>query len=400
IYPDHMEVPCYLPRLVADLNEQRKRDFFCDCSVLVEGRVFKAHRNVLFAGSGYFRALLVHYLQDNNQRHCTASLDIVTADAFSIILDFIYLQMTDLVNFCKGYISSSLEICNKERERNAGRENQSKDKADTRAVSNSAGTMTNELQSEVEEADRGACQSGTSGKTPPSLSDSSPAGTSREVDSNFQCHEDFRSEGHKEILNKRTFHPPHLQGEGPVPIVERESSRFASGLDSSLGSSRMDEGVSFVGSTMMETQSDWLGEDTVQVKLHKCPFCPYTSKQKGILKRHIRSHTGERPFPCPLCGKRFTRQEHLRSHAYSVRTYYVCRRTFTGSAVTSGLKRYGLCDSCNCVTTTHEDSVHPGSSLGYLIFPVQTGTFFLFWPTLVSSSHSPSCVFKMLKECN
>lgn len=58
----------------------------------------------------------------------------------------------------------------------------------------------------------------------------------------------------------------------------------------------------------------------VPVKLHKCPFCPYTAKQKGIMKRHIRCHTGERPFPCCMCGKRFTRQEHLRSHALSVRT--------------------------------------------------------------------------------
>lgn len=53
----------YQSKLLCELNEQRKRDFFCDCSIVVEGRVFKAHRNVLFAGSGYFRALLVHYLQ-------------------------------------------------------------------------------------------------------------------------------------------------------------------------------------------------------------------------------------------------------------------------------------------------------------------------------------------------
>lgn len=58
-----MEVPSYLPQLLYELNEQRKRGFFCDCSILVEGRVFKAHRNVLFAGSGYFQSLLVHYLQ-------------------------------------------------------------------------------------------------------------------------------------------------------------------------------------------------------------------------------------------------------------------------------------------------------------------------------------------------
>ncbi|XP_072303723.1 zinc finger and BTB domain-containing protein 8B [Eucyclogobius newberryi] len=452
-----MEVPCYLPRLVAGLNEQRKRDFFCDCSVLVEGRVFKAHRNVLFAGSGYFRALLVHYIQDNGQRHCTASLDIVTADAFSIILDFMYsgrlnlhrnnvievmsaasyLQMTELVNFCKGYINSSLEICNKERERN--KERQSKDKSDSQAVTNSTGTMNDATDKEDNEGDRGASQSRSSDKTLPPLCNNSPAGSSREVDGNFHIQEDFREEGHKEnadqtnlssssssamtpeLINPKIEYDPdepvlidspdpkiiasysaqplhglpnnrlmsqsppnehssyspqfnarHLiemlaRGEGPVPIVERESSRFATGLEGGAGGSRMDDGLSFVGSTMMETQSDWLGEDTgdslvVQVKLHKCPFCPYTSKQKGILKRHIRSHTGERPFPCPLCGKRFTRQEHLRSHAFSVHkdcwpvSCKSCRRTFTGSAVTSGLKRYGLCDGCNCVTTTNQDS--------------------------------------------
>lgn len=427
--------------------------------------MFKAHRNVLFAGSGYFRALLVHYLQDSGQRHSTASLDIVTADAFSIILDFLYsgrldlnrnnvievmsaasyLQMTDLVNFCKGYISSSLEICTKDKERNAGRENQPKDgevgpaDSGSPAVANSSGTVASESQSQVAEADRGPGRSETSVRTPLSFSANSPPGTSREVDSNFHSREDFSTvtdgqKGHidqinlssssssaltPELVNPKieydeelnespgtkiiasytgppvfnhnrllppspsnehsSYSPPFnarqllemlSRAEGPGPIVKREGQ----GLDGSTGGSRMDEGLGFVGSTMMETQNDWLGEDTgdslvVPVKLHKCPFCPYTTKQKGIMKRHIRSHTGERPFPCPICGKRFTRQEHLRSHAFSVHrhcwpvTCKSCRRTFTGSAVTSGLRRFGLCDSCNCVTTTHEDSapVHPVS---------------------------------------
>ena len=75
----------YYAKLLGELNEQRQRDFFCDCSIIVEGRIFKAHRNILFANSGYFRALLIHYIQDSG-RHSTASLDIVTSDAFSTIL--------------------------------------------------------------------------------------------------------------------------------------------------------------------------------------------------------------------------------------------------------------------------------------------------------------------------
>uniref|UniRef100_A0A4X2LYL4 Zinc finger and BTB domain containing 8B n=1 Tax=Vombatus ursinus TaxID=29139 RepID=A0A4X2LYL4_VOMUR len=127
-----MEMQSYYAKLLGELNEQRKRDFFCDCSIIVEGRIFKAHRNILFANSGYFRALLIHYIQDSG-RHSTASLDIVTSEAFATILDFLYsgkldlcgenvievmsaasyLQMTDVVNFCKAYIRSSLDICRK-----------------------------------------------------------------------------------------------------------------------------------------------------------------------------------------------------------------------------------------------------------------------------------------------
>lgn len=33
-----------------------------------------------------------------------------------------------------------------------------------------------------------------------------------------------------------------------------------------------------------------------------------------------------------------------------------CRRTFTGSNISAGLRRFGICDSCNCVTTTHDYS--------------------------------------------
>ncbi|XP_029370239.1 zinc finger and BTB domain-containing protein 8B isoform X2 [Echeneis naucrates] len=371
-----------------------------------------------------------------------------------------YLQMTDLVNFCKGYIHSSLEICNKDKERNTEKEGQAQDggvgpaDSGTSAAEIPSGAGATEPRSQVAEADRGSglgSESVTSARNSSSVPVATPSGTREDMDSDYHSREEFASgsEGQKghvdqtnlssssssaltpELVNPKieyepdeelmespdtkdlasypgpSLHNPHhsrllppspspsnersplgyspsfnarqlmemlARGEGQSPLGDRVGQRFNQAFGSSTSGGRMDESLGFVGSSIMEIQSDWLGEDTgdglvVPVKLHKCPFCPYTAKQKGIMKRHIRCHTGERPFPCPICGKRFTRQEHLRSHALSVHRHYwpvsckSCRRTFTGSSVSPGLRRFGICDSCNCVTTTHEDSapVHPTS---------------------------------------
>lgn len=47
----------------------------------------------------------------------------------------------------------------------------------------------------------------------------------------------------------------------------------------------------------------------------KCPHCNYVAKYRRTLKRHLLIHTGVRSFSCDICGKLFTRREHVKRHS-------------------------------------------------------------------------------------
>lgn len=123
--------------LLKQLDQQRQQELFCDCNVLVEGQIFHAHRNVLYGSSGYFRMLLSQGAKDTLES-VSASFDVFGPEIFAIILDFIYsgqlelnssnvievmsaasyLQMNDVISYCKAFIKSFLEISTKEDDEN------------------------------------------------------------------------------------------------------------------------------------------------------------------------------------------------------------------------------------------------------------------------------------------
>ncbi|XP_042901460.1 zinc finger protein 672-like isoform X5 [Parasteatoda tepidariorum] len=48
--------------------------------------------------------------------------------------------------------------------------------------------------------------------------------------------------------------------------------------------------------------------------LHFCSTCDYSTWNKAHLKRHMAVHTGEKPFACPVCGRRFSLKWNMKSH--------------------------------------------------------------------------------------
>lgn len=57
---------------------------------------------------------------------------------------------------------------------------------------------------------------------------------------------------------------------------------------------------------------------------HQCLICKYTSYHLTTMKRHVRAHTGERPYRCTMCDKRFIQnadlKKHMKSHYKSFQT--------------------------------------------------------------------------------
>lgn len=91
---------------------------------------------------------------------------------------------------------------------------------------------------------------------------------------------------------------PSIQPGGDLPWDEGDSSSFPQ------------EGFSGDLPAGQQPQGGFLGDG---YRRH-CPICGKGFDQPYNLQRHIRTHTGERPYPCPFCPYAASERSHRKSH--------------------------------------------------------------------------------------
>uniref|UniRef100_A0A8C2MYV1 Zinc finger protein 831 n=1 Tax=Cricetulus griseus TaxID=10029 RepID=A0A8C2MYV1_CRIGR len=98
---------------------------------------------------------------------------------------------------------------------------------------------------------------------------------------------------------------PLLQPEGPSPTQMGKPATPALTVNIVGTLPVLSPGV---GSTLVSTGR------AKNVGKYLCPHCGRDCLKPSVLEKHMRSHTGERPFPCTTCGIAFKTQSNLYKH--------------------------------------------------------------------------------------
>uniref|UniRef100_UPI00398E872D zinc finger and BTB domain-containing protein 10 n=1 Tax=Pristiophorus japonicus TaxID=55135 RepID=UPI00398E872D len=420
---------CY--QLLQELNEQRQHGILCDVNIVVKGQVFKAHKNILVAGSRYFKTLYCYTPNESCDQVTVTHLDVVAVQGFTVILDFMYsghlvltsqnvievmsvasyLQMTEIVQACRGFIKDALNISTKsnaaekiimqyEKVKVSNRSHRDstvamlKHEPSSPWVVKTTSTVNNCATGGLHE-ERARYEMEGYSLDMGSVMDQNE---SYQINDSAWSQDNFSDYGGKDLqmglpqdqstafswgsLGKLMLHqtvPRSGRRKNHITrrIVYNVAPKVEEGVEDNLmiqpPMAFSEDGLqeipvdSFTAGTSDQfrfgllqeahNRETWLNGDASigSQNKFKCPHCNYIAKYRRTLKRHQLIHTGVRSFACDICGKLFTRREHVKRHSLvhkKDKKYkcMVCKKFFTLAAsvgIRHGSRRYGVCLDCS-----------------------------------------------------
>ncbi|XP_064342861.1 zinc finger and BTB domain-containing protein 24 isoform X4 [Camelus dromedarius] len=342
--------------VLASFENQRKKGFLCDITLIVENVHFRAHKALLAASSEYFSMM---FAEEGEIGQSIYMLEGMVADTFGILLEFIYtgcLQASEKSTEQILATAQFLKVYDLVKAYTDFQNNHSSPKPTTLNAAGAPVVVISNKKNDPPKRKRGrprkvnGLQEGKSELT-------AEEETQLRVNNSVQNRQNFVvKEGDSGVLNEQVpakeleeSEPVCEPGRGEGVPAEKDENCDPQTLDGQDSQSRCSKrrirrSVKLKDYKLVGDEDDQGSAKRVCGRRKRpggpearCKDCGKVFKYNHFLAIHQRSHTGQKSFTCDQCGKYFSQKRQLKSH-YRVHTgekpftCEICGKSFTAKS--------------------------------------------------------------------